>query len=455
MASGLEDPIYREGTRLLSGAFRLDHSTSIAELGTLFESSGSRPVQRLKRQLAAAYGMAWSFPSTHGTTPLNILALLTACPAGGRVLVNRDAHSSVTAALIHGGMDPVYFVPEYDSGLGLSLGPTHDGFMAALDRQPVDCVFLTSPNYFGIVGELGPIIQTCRERGLTVVVDAAHAPHYHFCRDLPTGAEDLGADFVTQSTHKTATALSQGSLLLLRSHEHIGPLYEQINELGLVSTSFSYPILASIELGVRQLVEEGQAIWGLALERAGLLRQSVRALPGIRPFGLDARRPGLDQLDETRVTLDVTDSGLSGFELERRLNAVGIYPEMATLRHVLFLVTPGTSDEDIYVLCRALGDICETASPRRAVACPPPPPLPERRLLPRAAKFARKRVVPIAAAHGEISGETIATYPPGVPIITAGEVLTADTLEYLRCMRQNGAVLKGASDPDFQTVKII
>ena len=206
------DASFREGSRLLQGAFQLDHSTSVGDLGSLFEWHGDKPVQQLKRQLADAYGAVWSFPSTHGTTILNILALLTACPPGGRVLINRDAHSSVTAAVIHGGLHPVYLLPEYDTKLGLSLGPTLVAFKEALRREKVDCVFLTSPNYFGMVGEVAAIVELAHERGLPVVIDAAHAPHFHFCLAMPDGAEDLGADLVAQSTHKVASALSQGSL---------------------------------------------------------------------------------------------------------------------------------------------------------------------------------------------------------------------------------------------------
>ena len=80
-----EQTVLAEGARLLRGAFQLDQSTSVTDLGSLFVPTGDRPVQRLKRNLAEAYGMAWSFPSTHGTTMLNILALLTRVPrrAGG------------------------------------------------------------------------------------------------------------------------------------------------------------------------------------------------------------------------------------------------------------------------------------------------------------------------------------------------------------------------------------
>ncbi len=445
-----------EGTRLLQGAFQLDHSTSIGDLGSLFVWRDDKPLQQLKRQLADAYGAVWSFPSTHGTTILNILALLTACPPGGRVLMNRDAHSSVTAALIQGDLHPIYLVPDYDPVLGLSRGPTLERFEELLGREAVDCVFLTSPNYFGIVGEIAPIIALARTMGIPVVVDAAHAPHFHFCDALPVGAEDLGADLVAQSTHKVASALSQGSLLLVKNEKFIEPLYEHVNELGLVSTSFSYPILASIELGVRQLVEEGEAIWTQTISRAERFREACRSVPGVTCFGREqGGKPGFSDLDPTRVTLNVAGRGLTGFEVERHLNAERIYPEMATLQHVLFLLTPGTTDDDVSRALRALQTLPDQPWLARYAAFPLPPPLPQMAVTPRRAKFSPKESVPLAASVGRISGETVATYPPGAPVIAAGEVVSAEVVDYLRRMKASGAVLKGASDPTFQTLKVL
>ena len=450
------DDVFSEGTRLLEGAFQLDHSTSVSELGSIFVYQDDKPLQRLKRRLAAAYGAAWCFPSTHGTTILNILALLSACPPGGRVLVNRDAHSSVTAAMIHGGFHPRYLVPDYDPELGLSLGPTVAGFKDALRCERIDCVLLTSPNYFGIVGELAEIIQLAHERGVPVVVDAAHAPHFHFCRALPDGAEDLGADCVTQSTHKVASALSQGSLLLIKNPRFIEPIYEHVNELGFVSTSFSYPILASVELGVQQMVEHGDELWTETIERADAFRESMRNIADLTCFGREqACRPGFRDFDPTRVTLDVSGTGLTGFEFAHRLNQERIYPEMATLQHVLFLMTPGTSDIDTHRLHEAVETISRSSLHRRRVSLPPPPPLPQMAVIPRVAKFAPKRAVPLREAIGEVSGETVATYPPGAPIIAAGEIVSAETIEYLRTMARNGAALRGASDPYFETLKVL
>jgi arginine decarboxylase len=447
---------FSEASQLLRGAYQLDYSTSFSELGSLFVSTGDKPLQRLKRQIAHSYGMGWSFPSTHGTTGLNILALLTACPAGGRVLVNRDAHSSVTAAMIHGGFTPVYFVPRYDSALGLTLGPTAAAIEAILDTEEVDCVFLTSPNYFGIVGEVEAIVRAAHARGLPVVVDAAHAPHFHFCRGLPTAAEDAGADLVAQSTHKVASALSQGSVLLVRDGSRLEPLYAHINELGFVSTSFSFPILASIELAVRQLAEEGDVLWTRTIERAEAFRSAIRGLPGLDCFGDEQQgAEGFCQFDPTRLTLDVSALGLNGFEVEHRLQEAGIYPEMATLQLVLFLITPGTSDEDLRVLYEALETIAGECRHAARLSLPAPPAPPEMALIPRVAKFAPKRRIPIDEAAGAVSGETIATYPPGIPIVAAGEVLTADVIEYLSHLHAHGAVLKGASDSRFETISVV
>jgi arginine decarboxylase len=456
MLSGGGNRTVHVGSRLLEGAYQLDQSTSVGDLGSLFVWQGDKPVQQLKRRLADAYGAIWSFPSTHGTTILNTLALLTACPPGGRVLINRDAHSSVTAAMIQGGLEPVYLVPEYDAALGLTLGPSLAAFDQLLDRTTVDCVFLTSPNYFGVVGELAAIIASAKRRGLPVVVDAAHAPHFHFCRALPAGAEDLGADLVTQSTHKVASALSQGSLLLIRDERFIEPLYAHVNELGLVSTSFSYPILASVELAIHQLVVEGDTIWSDAIVRAERLRRQLRHIPGATCFGVESiGRAGFSDLDRTRVTLNVAGAGLTGFELERRLNEQHVYPEMATFDHVLFLVTPGTRDSDLTRLGHALQVACNGALPSRRPVAPSPPPVPEMAVIPRAAKFAKKRTVPLAQAAGEVAGETIATYPPGAPILTLGEVISRDVIDYLSFMRSHGAVLKGPSDAALHTIKVL
>jgi arginine decarboxylase len=146
---------------------------------------------------------------------------------------------------------------------------------------------------------------------------------------------------------------------------------------------------------------------------------------------------------------------VTGFELAQRLQACRVYPEMSTLQHLLFLVTPATTERDIRTLYAVLRATIRDVKRGPRPLVPSPPPVPEMALIPRVAKFARKRAIPVATAAGHISGETIATYPPGVPIIAAGEIIEHDVVDYLRVMQRSGAVLKGASDPDFRTIRVI
>lgn len=443
---------------LLRGAFLLDHSVSVGELGSLFRRDGDAPLQQLKQAIADAYGMRWSFPATCGTSALNVLAMLAVAPPGAKVLVNRDCHVSVHAAMIHGAYRPAYFAPRFDEALGLPLGPVAADVDAALRAHPdTACIVLTYPNYFGIAGECGAVVELARARGIPVIVDAAHGAPLHFCTGLPDAAEDLGADIVLQSTHKSMGALSQGSTALFRTDEHLERFYSAVSSLGIVSTSFSYPILSSIELAVMRQRVEGEEVWQRCIAEADRFRQRVRQVRGIGTFGLEAAGgPGFASLDRTRVTLDVTGTGHTGYEFERLLAESRIYPEMATTRHVLFLFTPGTRPLDGTLLASAVERISAAGGRSRAVpAYAPPPDAPRPMLTPRDAFFADKRSVPLEDAVGEISGETIAPYPPGCAVVTTGELLDQATIAYLQQVHRAGGVLQGASDPAFRTVRIV
>lgn len=444
--------------RLLRGAFLLDHSVSVSELGSLFHRTGQAPVQELKRNIASAYGVAWSFPSTSGTSALNVLGLLALAPPGATVLVNRDCHVSMHAALVHGGYRPVYYRPRFDAELGLPLGAAVEDVEAALNGDPaIACVVMTYPNYFGVAGDCAAIVDAAQRRGLPTLVDSAHGAPFHFCTGLPAAAEDLGADLVLQSTHKTMGALSQGSVALFRSDAYLDRFYDAVAHLGLISTSFSYPTLSSIELAVARHQMDGEESWQRAIGEAERFRQLATAHGGITTFGAErATGPGFRELDRTRVTLDVSGTGLTGYDFDRLLCESDVYPEMATLQHVLFLFTPGTRAGDTAYLAAAVQRVADGGNGGRvSMLRDLPAALPDIVLSPREAYFAPKRTVEVRAAAGQVCGETIAPYPPGCAVIAAGERLDADTLSYLARVRESGGVLYGASDTEFRTIKVV
>jgi arginine decarboxylase len=440
---------------------RYDHSVAIPDLGTLFRFEPDTALGRAQRRAAEVYGVPFAYPSTNGTTPLNVLALLTVAGPGDTVLIGRDAHVSVLAPLVHLGLRPVYVTPAYAPDLGVPLQVTPAQVRAALDAHPeTRAIVLTYPNYFGIAGDLEGCAAVARERGVPLVVDSAHGAHLAFHPALPRPAERSGAAIVTHSQHKTCGALGQASQMLLNDPALIERLYEVVNGLGFVSTSFSSIILASLFDAIRRMALDGEAAIDERLAMVTWARRAIGEIPGLRTCDAGERREGFAAFDPLRLTINVAGAGRTGFAIERALQAAGHYPEFATLDTVLCLVTLGTGWDEIRGLVRALADAVasppgpyasRTTSPLAAL-----PPQPRQILPPREVFYSRHRQrLPIREALGRISAETIATYPPGSALIVAGEEITAEVVAFLGEARAHGATLKGASDPDLRTILVV
>jgi arginine/lysine/ornithine decarboxylase len=435
-----------------------DHSVSIPELGSLFRFDPMTHLGKDQQRLAEMYGVPFAWPSTNGTTSLNTMALMTLVSPGDTILCQRDSHVSIFAPMIHLGLRPVYLQPPFSYRLGINLGVTPDQLCEALDQHPeIRAVFLTYPNYFGIATDIQACARVVHERGIPLIVDAAHGAHFQFHPELPISAEETVATIVTQSTHKTCTALSQGSLALIKDESVIDRWYDVVNHLGFVSTSFSYPILQSIMLAVLQLELQGETLLGRAMEVSAWVRSEVNTIDGLYCFGVERAQAGFVALDPLRVTVDVSGLGRTGFMIEDILiREFRIYPELATLNHVLFLFTLVDDWDEGRRVIEALSAIRRSEGRGRATYDLHPPNIPRQCLLPRDVFYSKQlRRLPVREAIGRISAETIATYPPGSPVIVAGEEVTDDHVAFLHAVEAHGGVLKGASDPHLTTMVIV
>lgn len=437
----------------------LDDSVSDSTLGSLFDSNSSSPLGMAGRNVATAYGVARTYFSTTGTTALNVPAVMTVAGEHNLVIVARDCHISVIAGLQLSGAIPRYLSPPFDEELGIILPPTRAEVSAILDRHPdARALILTAPTYHGVGGDIGGIIDECKMRKVTVMVDEAHGAHLHFVQNgrFPLAAEDFGADIVTQSTHKLLAALNQGSLLHL-NNALLAKIYEEFQATGFQSTSFSFLILVSIEHAIEQMLQGGAHRWFRAAEMADAFRDELRGLPGIRVIDesiIDGNR--VRSIDPSRVTINVRETGRTGFGLAERLHEQGDIVEMATPEVILFLVGPATTVRQIRRTALALRG--ELRQPREinGLARFLPPPAGLQAIQPRRALFWPKRLrVPANDAIGHISGETIACYPPGQAIIVAGEMVTPEAIRYLQLVARAGGHLKRVHDDNLATIEIL
>ena len=198
--------------------WQLDSSVSDETLGSVFRPWDDHPIGDVNRRIAAAYSVDRAFVTTNGTTSANVLCCFTLLQPGDHVLVERDCHISVLQAISLIGARPIWITPAFDPSLGIPLATTPETVRDAIRLESrAKAAILTSPKYFGVVGQLSKVIAACHESGLLVLVDEAHGATFPFHPALPTPAAAAGADLVTQSTHKTTEALSQGSVVLINN----------------------------------------------------------------------------------------------------------------------------------------------------------------------------------------------------------------------------------------------
>ncbi len=343
------------------------------------------------------------------------LALLAG--AGGHVALDRGAHRSAYNALALLDLTPHYLPRPWLEREGVT-GPIDPDQVEKLldDRPEIKTICITSPTYYGVLSDIPAIAAVCHAYGARLMVDGAHGAHLPFL-----GYEGYSAaDAVVMSAHKALPAPGQTALLFAN-----GSSLDDLRRVGSLygSSSPSYVMMAALDLARDYMEREGTTKYRETAASAAALREKYPALGEV---------PGLT-LDPARLTLLCGD----GFALADRLREKGCLPELADMGHVVFICTCADSPERF----ARLDGLLAAEDWSNPAHCPPPPALPPMALAPREALFAPREAVPLASSEDRIAAEQIAPYPPGVPVVAPGEVITKKTLAYLKQIGYNSELV--------------
>jgi arginine decarboxylase len=155
--------------------------------------------------------------------------------------------------------------------------------------------------------------------------------------------------------------------------------------------------------------------------------------------------------------------GISGLEADDYLHHhLGVTVELAELHHLTLIISWGNTPGDIQRCHQGLTRLAarQTQAPslrqrKRLFSQPSSSPYSRPQLSPRQAFFSPHLTLPAPQALGQVSAETIAAYPPGIPTLLAGETITSTALEQLTQLKQLGAYLSGAGDPSLETLQVL
>jgi arginine decarboxylase len=403
-----------------------------------------------EERAARAWGVDLCRFSTGGSTHGNQALALAVGRPGATVVVARTLHRSMLLGLVLAGLEPVWVRPEVDPAHGLPTGTPPAAVDAALAAHPeAVAVLVGEPSYVGTVGDVGALAAAAHAHGVPLVVDAAWGAHFGFHPDLPPHALALGADALVTSAHKTLPAVSQGALVLARSGRITRSRLDAAVE-ATATTSPSGAVLASVDAARALLERDGAALLGPVIEAVAVVRERLRRVPGL--VVLDG--PGVDP---TRLVLVLPGTGADGNAVEADLLAHGMPVEMADRDTVVAMVTLADTADGLEGLACALVDSVERhrGDPRTVVAGGVWAVEPVRGTGPREAFFADRECVPVERAVGRVSAELVAPYPPGIPVLAPGEVVTLEAVEVLAAARAAGSRIAYAADPSLRTLEVV
>lgn len=408
--------------------------------------------------LAAAYGADESFFMVGGTTAAVQAMIMSSVNPGEKIILPRNAHKSAINGLILSGAIPVYIQPEIDQKIGIAMGASVENIEKAIRNNPdAKAIFIINPTYYGITSDIKRIVELAHENNMIVLADEAHGAHFAFNSELPNSAIRMGCDMSAVSLHKTGGSLTQSSALLLNSNEYVD--YNHLrNTINLtLSTSASYLLMGSIDFARKKLALHGEELLTEIVRISRKYRQLINEIPGLYAFGKELiDGVGVIDFDETKLSINVSNLNLTGYEVYDLLrDEFHIQAELADSKNVLFIISLGDDEDALNQLYQALKIIGEKHSGGSSEDFSKTLSNPEVIVSPRNAYYATKKTVFLKEAVNEISGESVMVYPPGIPIITPGERISKEIIDYIEFLKTQDTVITGPDDATVEKIKVL
>ncbi|TYQ15329.1 UNVERIFIED_CONTAM: arginine decarboxylase [Acetivibrio alkalicellulosi] len=422
-----------------------------------FANNPTSVIFESEKLLAQAFGAQSAYFLVNGTTAGVQAMIMSACEPGDKIIIPRNAHKSTIGGIILSGVIPVYLQPEVNDKLGIAMGISEDSLKKAIKENPhAKAVFLINPTYYGVVSDLKSLVRIAHRHEMSVLVDEAHGAHMCFHDDFPLTAMEVGADMSAASIHKTAGSMTQSSVLLLRGSMISPEKVKQVLNL-TYTTSASYLLMCSLDVARKQLAISGSELLENALNLARMARDEINKIEGLYAFGKELiGTPGVYDFDETKLGINVAGLGFTGYEMETKLrNEYNIQIELSDMCNILAIISIGDSEKSITALINALKDIASKTEIREHKNYHITLQNPRMIVSPRDAFYSPKKKVPLDKSVGEISGEMVMAYPPGIPVICMGERITEEIVDYIKLLKEQKCQMQGTADPFIDYIMVL
>ncbi|MCQ2527045.1 MAG: aminotransferase class I/II-fold pyridoxal phosphate-dependent enzyme [Lachnospiraceae bacterium] len=413
-------------------------------------------ISEAEQLTAEAFGAEHAFLMVNGTTSAVQSMILAVCKAGDKIILPRNVHKSVINALVLCGGIPVYVEAKINPKIGIALGVQISEIKRAIAENPdAVAVFVNNPTYYGISSNLKAIVDISHEAGMKVLVDEAHGTHLYFGDDLPMSGIAAGADIAAVSMHKSGGSLTQSSILLCGAGFDAEYMRQIINLTQ--TTSASYLLISSLDISRRNLALRGKESFNKVSRMAEYARNEINEIGGYYAYGRDLiDGDAVYDFDVTKLSVYTRGIGLTGIEVYDLLrDEYDIQIEFGDINNILAYISIGDRMQDIERLVGALEDIKRVYGKEDDDQFCGDFIQPEVVYSPQKAFYADKKQVALEESGGYVCGELVMCYPPGIPILTPGERITDEIIEYIKFAKEKGCSLQGTMDINVETLRVL
>ena len=414
-------------------------------------------VIREAEELAAdAFGAAHAFFMVGGTTSAVQAMILATCKAGDKIIMPRNVHRSAINALILSGATPIYVNPDVDKRLGIALGMSLKELEDVILKNPdAKAVLVNNPTYYGICSNIKAITELAHRHGIKALADEAHGTHFYFDKNLPMAAMEAGADMASISMHKSGGSLTQSSFLLAGPNVNADYVRQIINLTQ--TTSGSYLLLSSLDISRKNLALHGEEIFERVRGLAKYARDEINQIGDYYAYSSELiNGDSIYDFDVTKLSVNTLDVGLAGIEVYDLLrDEYDIQIEFGDIGNILAYISVGDREREIERLVSALAEIRRRFKKERTGMLDHEYINPQVMKSPQQAFYGEKVSLPIMESAGRICSEFVMCYPPGIPILAPGEMITKEILEYIQYAKTKGCFMTGPEDMKIEHLNVL
>lgn len=403
-----------------------------------------------------AFGASHAFFMVGGTTSAVQSMIMYACKDGDKIILPRNVHRSAINSLILCNAVPVYVNPDVNNQLGIALGMSVEQVKKAIEENPdAKAVLVNNPTYYGICSDLKRITEIAHAHNMLVLVDEAHGTHFYFGDNFPITAMKAGADIASVSMHKSGGSLTQSSFLLMGEKINSDYMRQIINLTQ--TTSASYLLLSSLDISRKRLALHGKEIFAKTVEMAEYARSEINSIGGYYAYSKELiNGDSIFDFDISKLSIHTLPVGLAGIEVYDLLrDEYDIQIEFGDIGNILAYLSVGDRKQDIERLISALSEIRRRFGKSKAGMLSQEYINPIVAETPRKAFYADKISLPLDETCGKICTEFVMCYPPGIPILAPGELITMDIIKYIKYAKEKGCSMTGTEDINIERLNVL